>query len=69
MDGRQGVARSGDAGREPGTRIDALIDRAVSAIDHGDRVTAMTLAGQVLAIEQANAERYATYFRISGDTP
>jgi hypothetical protein len=36
VDGRPGVARSGNPGLEQGAPIDALIDRAVSAINRGD---------------------------------
>jgi len=37
-------------------RIDELLDRAVAAINRGDRVSATALAGQVLADDQGNAE-------------
>jgi class 3 adenylate cyclase/tetratricopeptide (TPR) repeat protein len=56
VDGRPGVARSGNPGLEQGAPIDALIDRAVSAINRGDRVTATALAGQVLAVDQGNPD-------------
>jgi class 3 adenylate cyclase len=36
--------------------IDELLDRAVAAINRGDRATATALAGQVLAADSANAE-------------
>jgi class 3 adenylate cyclase/tetratricopeptide (TPR) repeat protein len=36
--------------------IDELLDRAVAAINRGDRETATALAGQVLAADSANAE-------------
>jgi class 3 adenylate cyclase len=36
--------------------IDELLDRAVSAINRGDRETATALAGRVLAADSANAE-------------
>jgi len=36
--------------------IDELLDRAVAAINRGDRVTATALAGQVLAVDQKNAD-------------
>ena len=38
------------------TSIDELLDRAVSAINRGDRATATALAGQVLAVDEGNAE-------------
>ncbi|HYB81108.1 MAG TPA: adenylate/guanylate cyclase domain-containing protein, partial [Mycobacterium sp.] len=36
--------------------IDELLDRAVQAINEGDRATAITLAGQVLAVDRGNPE-------------
>ncbi|WP_165614172.1 ATP-binding protein, partial [Mycolicibacterium holsaticum] len=36
--------------------IDELLDRAVSAINRGDRATADALAGQVLAVDSANVD-------------
>jgi class 3 adenylate cyclase/tetratricopeptide (TPR) repeat protein len=36
--------------------IDELLDRAVRAINEGDRSTATTLAGQVLAVDRGNPE-------------
>jgi class 3 adenylate cyclase/tetratricopeptide (TPR) repeat protein len=56
VDERPGVARSDNAEHEQGAPIDALIDRAVSAINRGDRATATTLAGQVLTVDQGNAD-------------
>jgi len=41
---------------ERGASIDELLDRAVAAINRGDRVTATALAGQVLAVDQKNAD-------------
>jgi class 3 adenylate cyclase/tetratricopeptide (TPR) repeat protein len=38
------------------TSIDELLDRAVRAINEGDRATATTLAGQVLAVDRNNPE-------------
>jgi class 3 adenylate cyclase/tetratricopeptide (TPR) repeat protein len=38
------------------TSIDELLDRAVLAINRGDRATATALAGQVLAVDEGNAE-------------
>jgi alkyl sulfatase BDS1-like metallo-beta-lactamase superfamily hydrolase len=41
---------------ERGASIDEVLDRAVAAIDRGNRVTATALAGQVLsADDQRNA--------------
>ena len=45
-----------EAGPPRGTSIDDLLDRAVSAINRGDRATATALAGQVLAVDEGNAE-------------
>ena len=56
---------SGGRGRYPGNggsrsargeSIDELLDRAVAAINRGDRVSASALAGQVLAVDVGNAE-------------
>ena len=41
---------------ERGASIDELLDRAVAAINRGDRVTATALAGQVLAVDRGNAD-------------
>jgi class 3 adenylate cyclase len=41
---------------ETGTSIDELLDRAVRAINRGDRATANTLAGRVLAVDHNNPE-------------
>ncbi|MCW2689794.1 MAG: adenylate/guanylate cyclase family protein [Mycobacterium sp.] len=38
------------------TSVDELIDRAVAAINRGDRVTATALAGQVLAVDGGNSD-------------
>jgi hypothetical protein len=46
----------GDAGAERGASIDELLDRAVAAINRGDRVAATVLAEQVLAVDGGNAE-------------
>ena len=45
-----------DAGPECAASIDELLDRAVAAINRGDRVTATALAGQVLAVDGENAD-------------
>jgi class 3 adenylate cyclase/tetratricopeptide (TPR) repeat protein len=55
-DGRVRSTRDGEARQEGGASIDELLDRAVAAINRGDRVTATALAGQVLAVDSANAE-------------
>ncbi len=39
-----------------GASIDELLDRAVRAVNAGDRATAAALAGQVLAVDRGNAE-------------
>lgn len=41
---------------ESGATIDELLDRAVRAINAGDRATATTLAGKVLAADRGNPE-------------
>jgi class 3 adenylate cyclase len=56
VSGRSGAPRGGDAGSQRGAPIDALIDRAVEAINRGDRVTATALAGQVFAVDGGNAD-------------
>ena len=42
--------------RDRGGSIDELLDRAVAAINRGDRAAATALAGQVLAADGANAD-------------
>jgi class 3 adenylate cyclase len=59
IDVSDGLARStrdSDARPGGGASIDELLDRAVAAINRGDRATAAALAGQVLAADGANAE-------------
>ncbi|HEV7422707.1 MAG TPA: adenylate/guanylate cyclase domain-containing protein [Mycobacterium sp.] len=46
----------GDARAATGVSIDDLLDRAVSAINRGDLAVATALAGQVLAVDDGNAE-------------
>ena len=41
---------------ESGTSIDELLDRAVRAINEGDRATATKLAGQVLSVDHNNLD-------------
>lgn len=41
---------------QPNTTINELLDRAVRAINAGDRATATTLAGQVLSVDRGNPE-------------
>jgi class 3 adenylate cyclase len=36
--------------------VDELLDRAVSAINRGDQLTAVALAGEVLAVDQDNTD-------------
>ena len=47
---------NGDSRPERGESIDELLDRAVAAINRGDRAAASALAGQVLAVDVGNAE-------------
>jgi class 3 adenylate cyclase/tetratricopeptide (TPR) repeat protein len=52
-----GRLRSTKDGRSPnGPSIDELLDRAVAAINRGDRAAANALAGEVLAADSTNAE-------------
>jgi class 3 adenylate cyclase len=54
-----GPVRSGQGGGgRPGgaASIDELLDRAVAAINRGDRAAATALAGQVLAVDEDNAD-------------
>jgi len=53
-------------GRDLGDSIDELLDHAVAAINRGDRVTATALAGQVLAVDSANAEANAIVVSFMG---
>jgi class 3 adenylate cyclase/tetratricopeptide (TPR) repeat protein len=55
-DGRMRSASDGEACQDGGASIDELLDRAVAAINRGDRAAATALAGQVLAADSANAE-------------
>ena len=41
---------------EPNPQIDELLDRAVQAINRGDRATSDALASQVLAVDNSNAD-------------
>src|SRR6476646_10074627 len=56
------IWRSGVGGRvspvERGASIDELLDRAVAAINRGDRAAATALAGQVLAVDRGNVDAY-----------
>jgi class 3 adenylate cyclase/tetratricopeptide (TPR) repeat protein len=54
--GREVSEHGGKVRFEPGAPIDELVDRAVSAINRGDRTTATALAGQVLAIDHGNPD-------------
>ena len=54
--GPASFARDGDAHLGGGASIDDLLDRAVAAINCGDRVAAAALAGQVLAVDRGNAD-------------
>jgi class 3 adenylate cyclase len=55
-DDRVRSTRDGDDRPTGGASIDELLDRAVAAINRGDRATATALAGQVLAADRTNAE-------------
>jgi hypothetical protein len=55
-DGRLRPTRDREACQDGGASIDELLDRAVAAINRGDRAAATALAGQVLAADSANAE-------------
>jgi class 3 adenylate cyclase/tetratricopeptide (TPR) repeat protein len=55
-DGQVRSTPDGEARPGGGASINELLDRAVTAINRGDRVTATALAGQVLAVDSANAE-------------
>jgi len=52
-----------EAGPLPGSRIAALIDRAVAAANEGDHVTAAALATQVLAADSGNADAEGSTLR------
>src|ERR1700754_937758 len=55
-DGRMRPTTEGDGPASGGTSIDELLDQAVAAINRGDRETATTLVGHVLAADAANTE-------------
>jgi class 3 adenylate cyclase len=55
-EGRLRSASDGEGCQDGGASIDELLDRAVAAINRGDRAAATALAGQVLAADSANAE-------------
>ena len=55
-DDRNGCASTGGDRLEVGSSIDELLDRAVAAINRGDRAAASALAGQVLEIDRGNVE-------------
>src|ERR1700748_2438133 len=58
--GRYALARLRIGGRvspvERGASIDDLLDRAVAAINRGDRAAATVLAGQVLSVDHDNVD-------------
>ena len=45
-----------DARGERAVSVDELLDRAVAAINRGDRTAATALAGQVLAADEGNTD-------------
>ena len=51
-----GAGPDGNNPAQTGASIDALLDRAVSAINRGDRAAATALADQVLAADHKNAD-------------
>lgn len=51
-----GPVQHGDADGDRRASIDDLLDRAVFAINSGDRTAATALASEVLAIDGANAD-------------
>jgi class 3 adenylate cyclase/tetratricopeptide (TPR) repeat protein len=55
-DGRLRSTRDGEGRPTDAASIDELLDRAVAAINRGDRAAATALAGEVLAADSANAE-------------
>jgi class 3 adenylate cyclase/tetratricopeptide (TPR) repeat protein len=55
-DGQVHSGERGEARAERGTSINELLDRAVRAINSGDRAAASALAGQVLAVDEGNTE-------------
>ncbi|HSS23106.1 MAG TPA: adenylate/guanylate cyclase domain-containing protein [Mycobacterium sp.] len=55
-DGRLRSTRDGEGRSTEAASIDELLDRAVAAINRGDRAALTALAGQVLAADSANAE-------------
>jgi class 3 adenylate cyclase len=55
-DGRVRPTTDGDGPAAGGASIDELLDQAVTAINRGDRESATTLVGQVLAADGANTE-------------
>jgi class 3 adenylate cyclase len=55
-DGQVRSERHGAARAVRGASIDELLDRAVLAINRGDRAAATALAGQVLAVDRGNIE-------------
>ena len=54
--GRVRSTKDGDGRPAGGASIDELLDRAVAAINRGDRAAAAALAGRVLAADSSNAE-------------
>ena len=59
MAGRYDLALRGRRACEPwrrGASIDELLDRAVAAINRGDRAAATVLAGQVLSVDRDNVD-------------
>ena len=59
--------RDGAARVQGPTSIDELLDRAVRAINSGDRAIATALAGQVLAVDGGNTEAEDLLLAYPGD--
>src|SRR6185312_5444825 len=57
----------GEARAERGASINELLDRAVRAINSGDRAAASALAGQVLAVDEGNTEAEDLLVATPGD--
>ena len=55
-DGPARSSRDGDDRLGGVASIDDLLDRAVAAINRGDRAAATALAGQVLAVDRGNVD-------------
>jgi class 3 adenylate cyclase/tetratricopeptide (TPR) repeat protein len=66
-DGQVRSGERGEARAERGASINELLDRAVRAINSGDRAAASALAGQVLAFDEGNTEAEDLLVATPGD--